>query len=325
MSFPVARNAAMQIGISPYSNTGYDFTYVEQDPALIGVTGPQYYSASGEGGLYQLFVGGAVTFWNRLSLGAEFIEYFGDIEKSVYMTFTNASFRDMQSGYSLQLHGATAKVGLQYEQPLGSGPVLTVGATYKLAAPMRGNTTDYAFATLSSLTDTLRYKETKLSKEDKLHFGNEIGVGLSLRGSDRWQVEVDYLRSDWSASGLDATRGFSNVSAFRFSAATGQSVRAGFEFTPNRNDIRYFLRRWTYRGGLYYDESYYRLDGLPVVSYGLTLGMTIPVFRGYNGVSLGFEAGQRGTKKSGMIRENYLGFRVGFNIFDIWFQKPRYN
>jgi hypothetical protein len=36
------------------------------------------------------------------------------------------------------------------------------------------------------------------------------------------------------------------------------------------------------------------------------------------------DLGQRGNKNDGMIRERYAMFVVGFNIHDIWFQKPRY-
>ena len=324
LSFPIYRSSAMLFGITPFSNTGYDFTYVEQNKDLIGITGPQAYTATGSGSIYQFFAGAAVTFWKRLSLGAEYILYFGDIEKNVTLNFTNSSFRSIQSGHSLQLRGSTAKFGLQYEQPFGGSTVMTAGATYRLKAGMRGNTTDYSYATLSSLTDTLRHKETVLDGQGSLTFGDELGVGLSLRGGDRWMAEFDYTRTGWTGSGLDGTNGFSNFSAYRFSAAEGQAFRAGFEFTPNRNDIRYFLRRCTYRGGVYYDQSYYRLDGKTVDSYGITLGMTVPVFRGYNGVTVAVDLGRRGTLQSGMIRENYLGFHVGFNIFDIWFQKPRY-
>ena len=314
----------MMVGIMPYSSTGYSFTYIEQDKDMIGVTGPQAYSATGAGGLYQFFAGGAATFWKRLSVGAQYIFYFGEIDKTVNLSFSNAAFRSIQSGHILQLRGSTAKFGLQYDQPLGGPVVATVGATYKLKAGMRGHTTDYAYATLSSLTDTLRNKEVVLGKDSPLQFGDELGVGVALRGGDRWMAEINYLRSNWSTSGLDAVNGFSNVSAYKFSAAAGQSFRAGFEFTPNRNDIRYFLRRCTYRGGVYYDQSFYRLDGKPVDSYGITLGATIPVFRGYNGVSFALDLGRRGTANNGMIRENYIGFHIGFNIFDIWFQKPRY-
>ena len=58
---------------------------------------------------------------------------------------------------------------------------------------------------------------------------------------------------------------------------------------------------------------------------GITLGMTLPVFRWYNGLSIGVDMGQRASTRGGMVRERYATFVIGFNIHDIWFQKPRYN
>ena len=111
----------------------------------------------------------------------------------------------------------------------------------------------------------------------------------------------------------------------RFSSAISQSFRAGFEIVPNRNDIRYYFRRCAYRAGVYFDQSYYKLDGNSVNSVGITLGITLPVFRWYNGISIGVDMGQRASTRNNMIRERYAMFVIGFNIHDIWFQKPRYN
>ena len=58
---------------------------------------------------------------------------------------------------------------------------------------------------------------------------------------------------------------------------------------------------------------------------GVTLGVTLPIFRWYNGLTLGMELGQRGTIADNMIRERYINFSVGVNIFDIWFQKSHYD
>ena len=109
-----------------------------------------------------------------------------------------------------------------------------------------------------------------------------------------------------------------------FSASVSHSFRAGFEIVPNRNDIRYYLRRCAYRAGAFYEQAYYKIDGNRVDSFGVTLGVTLPVFRLYNGLTIGVEAGQRGSLRTNMTRERYVSFVIGFNIFDIWFQKPRY-
>ena len=57
---------------------------------------------------------------------------------------------------------------------------------------------------------------------------------------------------------------------------------------------------------------------------GVTLGTTIPVFRGYNGITVGLDFGLRGLATS-QVKEKYFGFNLGFNVFDIWFQKRTYD
>ena len=57
---------------------------------------------------------------------------------------------------------------------------------------------------------------------------------------------------------------------------------------------------------------------------GITIGATFPVFRWYNGITVGLELGQRGSLSDNMIREKYINFSIGVNIFDIWFRKTQY-
>ena len=96
------------------------------------------------------------------------------------------------------------------------------------------------------------------------------------------------------------------------------------EYVPNRNDIRYYLKKVAYRAGAYYKKDYYLLDGHGVNSVGITLGATLPIYQWYNGLTLGIDFGQRGSMENNLIRERYINFSVGVNIFDIWFRKPHY-
>jgi hypothetical protein len=159
--------------------------------------------------------------------------------------------------------------------------------------------------------------------EDNISLGDELGVGLAYSQGDKWSMEVDYLRGDWTGSRFDEVRGFRNNGTYTFNTSVTQSVRAGFEFTPNRNDIRYYLKRCTYRLGAYMDQSYYQVNGQNLTSAGITLGVTLPVNQGYNGITFALDLGQRGFGTT-FVKEKYLGFHLGFNIFDIWFRKPQY-
>jgi hypothetical protein len=323
MTFPIYRSSAFMVGITPFSDVGYDFSSNETNQDIIGNTGNIRYDSYGTGSIYQIFFGAGVTLWKRLSLGAEVIYYFGNIDKVTNMDYSNTSYRSINSGTDMTLNGTTGKFGLQYEQKLGGNVSMTVGATYRLGTGMKGYATNYKYANQESISDTLAFRVDTVGASN-IRFADELGVGIALKGGDKWSAEIDYIRSDWSTSGFDAQPGFSAIGESRFSSTVSHSFRAGFEITPNRNDIRYYLRKCTYRAGAYYDRAYYKLDGNNVNSMGVTFGVTLPIPRFYNGVSLGVDLGQRASTRNGMIRERYAMFVIGFNIHDIWFRKNQY-
>ena len=327
MSFPIWRSSAFMVGITPYSDVGYDFSSIVTDKDIIGNTGNISNNSFGTGSVYQTFIGAGATFWKKLSVGAEMIYYFGNINKRTEMNYSDDSYRSLNAGSELALRGITGKFGLQYEQKLGGDVSMLLGATYKMGTDVKGYSTSYRYAVQSGVVDTLKHHVDTLGA-GKIGFADEIGVGLSVKGGENWMVEFDYLRSNWSKSGFENTAGFAVSGSSVFSSTVSQSFRAGFEIVPNRNDVRYYLKRCTYRAGFYYDQSYYKLDGNNVNSMGITFGMTLPIAplsRIHNAVTLGVDLGQRASTRNNMIRERYARFVVSFNIHDIWFQKMQYN
>lgn len=317
ISFPMWRKSAFMVGLKPYSDTGYKVSYSYYGDSS---TGTRTFSSAGNGGLYEFFAGAAVTLWNRLSLGAQYSYSFGNIIKAASLSFEDASQHSVSAGDSLRIHGSSVKFGLQYEQPLSVKSSLVFGASYKLATPVRGNAVQFSYK-----NGTLNGREDKsLDKNSAIFLGSELGAGISFRSADRLSIEVDYTLNDWRNSGMDSMRGFSDKGeAGEFTSSMGHGIRAGFELTPSRNDIRYYMRRCTYRAGAYWEQSHYRVNGKSIDAAGITFGITLPVFRGYNGVSIGVDLGQRGWGGA-TVKERYFGFNLSMNVFDIWFQKPRY-
>ena len=319
ISFPMWRKTAFMIGVQPFSDTGFSMSYrdkITTGDQSIGYTGNRAYAAAGDGGLNQFFAGASVLLWNRLSIGAQYNLLFGTISKYSTSSFGDASYRTQTMGDTLQVRAHTAKFALQYEQPVGKTGRLTLGATYRLKTQISGYAIEYSNISEMDLGN-------HELKDDKIYIADEMGFGLGYAQGEKWSFEVDYLRSDWTGSNFDAVRGFRNNGTYSFSSSLAQSVKAGFEITPNRNDIRYFLKRCTYRVGAYWDQSYYKVDGQNLAAAGITLGMTVPVFQGYNGITFALDLGQRGFGTA-FVKENYVGFHIGFNIFDIWFRKPQY-
>ena len=323
MSFPIWRSSAFMVGITPYSDIGYDFSSIETDPEIIGNTGNIEYDSYGTGSVYQAFLGAGVTFWKKLSVGAEMIYYFGNLDKITNMNYSDQSYRSLNSGSELTVRGVTGKFGLQYEQKLSGNVSMIVGATYKMGTNMKGFAKNFRYANQSSILDTLKYSVDTLANS-AVRFGDELGIGIAFKGGERWTAEFNYLRSGWKSSGMDKVEGFAAIGDSKFSTTVSNSFRAGFEIVPNRNDIRYYLKTCAYRAGVYYDQSYYKLDGHSINSMGLTLGITLPVYRLYNGLTLGVDVGQKSSTRYNMIRERYFKFMVSFNIHDLWFIKNQY-
>ena len=331
MQFPIYKSLTAMFGVSPYSSTGYGYSFDYDDPEIVGRAGSISYAATGKGALYQGFGALGFTMLKRLSFGAEAIYYFGNTSKTYYGTFTNPSYNGVQNGQNIQLHAFSGKFGVQYEQPVGTKGKLVAGATYTMGANLRGFVEDFSYAAGSAAAvDTLYHYVDSLSQSsNKLKLASEIGVGVSYTHADSWMVEFNYTMSDWTGCGFDGTSGFcgnsrTTATTSAFTATRSEAFRFGLEIVPNRNDIRYYMKKVAYRGGAYYKNEYYLLDGHKINSMGITFGATFPINRGYNGVTVGVELGQRGTVSDNLIRERFINFSVGMNIYDRWFHKQRF-
>jgi len=149
---------------------------------------------------------------------------------------------------------------------------------------------------------------------------SEFAIGFSIRKMDKWMFGADYVMQDWTGTEFTATPGVD------FKPGKSSSIKIGAEYTPNSYDVRYYYKRITFRGGLYYDQSYMNVLGNQVNSKGITLGMSLPISRWYNSLGLTLNVGQRGTKSDNLLKENYFMFGINFALHDIsWFRKPKYD
>lgn len=327
ISFPVYKSVAMYAGVTPYSDVGYDVTSKIKDPSIVSNTGVITNTVQGYGGMTNMFIGAGMNVAKGLSAGVEGQYYFGNLHKTNDFTLSNSTYRNISSGFNMDLNAFTAKIGAQYETKVSENVSAVFGVTYRLGTSLKGKVERYEIQSISSINDSTpsprSYVDTLGNGRVKL--ADEIGVGVAFKGGDKWTAEINYIRSDWASSKMGDVPGFASVGNAVFSASSSQSVRAGFSIVPNRNDIRYYRKRVTYRAGAYWDQAYCKLDGKSINALGVTLGATLPVFSWSNGLTLGVDFGQRGSLTGNLVRERYVNFNIGINIFDIWFLKPKYN
>ncbi len=317
-SFPIYKKSAMVLGITPYSSVGYKFQRFETDPEIINEVGSVAYTRYGTGGINKVFLGTSMVFLKNFSAGAELVYFFGTIDRYSNVNFGySESFRSIKTGTDYMISSFTGKVGLQYSYEPDKDNSLTIGATYMLGSKLKGESAKYAFTTPpTGETDTVFYN---FSRATGLEIPAEIGVGASYKKRDKWMLGLDFTYQDWSKTSLPATPGVN------FLPAASWAVKLGGEYIPNRYDVRYYMRRATYRAGVYYDRSYISMNGKQVNSFGVTIGTNLPVYRWYNSVGISLDMGQRGSLKNGLVRERYIMLNLNISLYDIWFQKYRYD
>lgn len=314
---PIYKKSALIVGITPYSNIGYKFQQSETDKELLSKYGNITYQKYGTGSVNQAFVGAAMNVTDYLSVGAEMIYYFGTLNRYSNVLFSSdASIRNINTGWDYGLNTISGRVGAQFFKSVGKNSVVTVGATYRFKANLEGDYTEYACATSTSQIDTISISTTD---GYKVEIPSEFGFGISYKKRDKWMIGFDYVRQDWGGTL------FGKVDGSEFKPSVASSFKLGVEYIPNRYDIRYYLKRVTYRFGAYYDETYVNVGGNQVNAAGLTFGMSMPIFRWYNAFSWCVDFGRRGSLDNNMVRENYVQFTVNFNLHDMWFIKKRYN
>lgn len=316
---PIYRKSAFIIGISPFSNTGYKYETKEEDDKIVAQLGDVRYQKYGTGSINQLFIGVSTVVAKYFSVGAEAIYYFGTVDRHSDVIYnTVSSYHSIYSGWEYNIGSFSGKFGLQYHQPFKNNSQLTIGATYRIGNELKGDYIRYAYTkTDPSVTtkDTVLYNNVSNAA---LKIAPEFAVGVSYRHKDKLLIGFDYVRQDW-------TKSVFNASTYRFTPKVAESYRLGFEIVPNRYDIRYYSKRMAYRGGIYYDKSYIGFNDNQVLSFGLTFGTSLPIYRWYNAVTIAVDMGQRGTQKNQLIRERYINFMVNINLHDIWFVKYRYD
>lgn len=318
VSFPTFKNSAMMLGIVPFSDVGYKVTTKETNPVIINQYGDIDYQKYGTGGLSKVFAGAAYKFNKYLSAGIEGDYYFGTIDRYSNVIFnTQTTYRNILTGWDYVLSSFGAKAGVQFSMPVKNEYEFTAGATYSIASKLTGEYTRYAKSETSGGFVDTTYMVT--TNDQLITIPSEISVGFSLKKGDKWLFGADFVHQDWSSTNFPETPGVN------FTASASNHFKAGFEFTPNRYDIRYYYKRISYRAGVYYENSYMNLNGNNIKSTGLTLGMNLPIYQLHNAVGLAVDMGQRGSLKNNLVRERYIMFVINIHLHDIWFQKFRYD
>ncbi len=293
-------------GVMPYSNIGYNFRTEE---SLESEDSKVYTDWIGTGGINKLFYNLGYKMTKNFSLGAEAAFFYGPFNESkktwALVQPDNSTYYYTDTYYS----GLIFKGALQYSLNLGDkGTNLTIGGTISPQQKLRGKTNiriDQYYGEVyidSMYYDKLRTTPIILP----LTYG--AGIGFTWRG--KYLFAADYERAGWS---VNTDRAYIDQTIYSF----------GIERLP-RNSLNY-LNRCSYRLGLRYDSGYimYRKNNISDIRF--TAGIGFPIQKTASMINLSVEAGRKGSKRMGLVMEDYVKFTVAFSFQDLWFIERKVN
>lgn len=320
MSFPITRRISTALGLTPYSDVGYDIQ-INQNLENSGQVRHIYY---GDGSLSRAFLGLGVRPFKNISVGANLFYFFGSLSRNASITFPqNQEMYVVQKIDGLRLRDFGVNFGLQATLPLSKDQSLTVGATVENRPKFTAFNSDISFKSLVLYdqsgnaygdNDTISYRS---EVKDKIQMPLSTGIGFSFVKLNKLEINADYYFQQWSKATF-----FGEPYHF----LTDRSVISiGGEYIPDKFSIRSYTSRIAYRGGLQYENSYLIIGNQQVNDFGISFGVGLPVYRSNSTVNVSAELGRRGSTKDNMVRENYMKLNLSVNLYDFWFVKRRFD
>ena len=301
MQFRIVPRLGMTIGLTPFSNIGYNFsqTITKDYDDESQLTATNRYN--GVGGLRQVTAGLGYMPFKGLSIGANISYVYGEIYHYVYNQYSDANITSRTRMYRCDVSTYNADFGIQYQGIINKNK-FTIGATYQ-----PGHSIDdeaYVIETIS-VNDTIG--------RSTLSMPSTYGAGISYTYDDRLTIAADY-----------SLQRYGDVTFFGAKGADRHRASVGMEYIPEHLTRKLF-RRARYRAGLHYATAHYTVDGKRgPTEYGATVGIGLPIMNRWNGKSVINISGQYihvHPSAPGMITENSLRLNIGISINETWFNK----
>jgi hypothetical protein len=243
-------------------------------------------------------------------LGAEYNYAFGSQTKLSYLDFNSQFYTNTYIRKENNLTGSFVKGGLIFDvaklsksEKLGD---FTIGFLYQ--SKLNLNSDQDAIYASSLVNDTVK----KTSSD--IQIPHALGFGITKKIGKQFILSGDVLYQEWSnfIPGNLAQSTYTN------------SIRYGFgaEILPTMKSDKSFWESITYRMGVFYDNSYYTINGEKVNRLGFGIGFGIPLGT-QNSIDLGISYSMRGKTENGLIKEDYLKLTAGLNFGELWFIRPR--
>jgi hypothetical protein len=286
------------VSLQPYSTVSYKSEYDEYVEGSEMTTLTTY---EGSGGVTRLSYINSYALTAKLSLGADVMLLFGNIDRNV-----------SQGGITINQNSTGVTMafvaGLQYNDRLSDNLHFSAGLTYGHSSKLN---LDNNINVRDASDNIVLYNSLASSS---IAVPRSLGAGISVTGR-KIMVAADYRYQKWSLT-KDQLPGFSFTDTHKLST--------GIAFVPSRAASMSYLDRIEYRAGFSVANSYLTFKNVNPLNIEITSGMGLPLRNG-SLINLGLSWGRQGTVNEGLVRENFVRFSLGLSLTERMFLKRMYD
>ncbi len=314
--FPITKWLKTTIGLTPYSNVGYNIAARE---VLEGI-GSTEFRYEGSGGLNEFYGNASIEPFKNFSIGAKMSYMFGKSDRARIIFFPDSiGYLNTRVDNYIEVGDLYFEYGMQYHHEFGNDLTLGLGAVYapKQSVSAVENYLARSFFPTSlgveSFRDTI---SSRIENEGTIDIPDKYGFGFTLKKTDRWLFGADYSWQNWSEfKAFGRSDSLQNTMQFNI----------GGEFTPVTSITASYWKRVKYRLGFRFNKTYLNIRDTQINEFGITFGLGLPIPRSFSTFNVAIEMGRRGTTASGLIQNNYLRVTLGISVWERWFVKNKYN
>ncbi|HKJ48891.1 MAG TPA: hypothetical protein VJ973_07360 [Christiangramia sp.] len=311
LAFPISDKVGIGLGVLPYTSVGYRILDTEEGSASL---------LNGRGGMNKVFLSAGWAVTPELSIGVDANYNFGNFQNTQSINREELQYGTTDVNRS-DIKGFTFNFGANYQKMLNETLKLHVSSTYAPAMDLDSENVR-AISTVDFSSGTGRvidFRELDLA-DTQFEFPSKVSIGVGLGERNKWFVGAEYA-NEGSSSYEDS---------FSFRGDNGEYEDAsqfsvGGFYIPQYNSFSSYFERVVYRAGFRFDETGLIVNDEPINEFGMSFGLGLPVGSNFSNINLGIELGQRGTKDSGLIQENFLRLSIGLSLNDKWFTKRKFN
>ena len=309
IGFPVLPFLSAGLSLNPKSSVGYS---IYSTKSLEGTNSSYPVLYTGEGGLSESAFSLGIKCFKNFSLGLSSAFIWGNMNRRTDEFPPVGSISSIVINENINYSGYELRSSFQFYQNLAPKVKLTLGGMAEYSGKLNTESELTISTSTSSSSSELIRESTDI---DNMELPLKLGLGMALTFNDKTTVTFDYNRSDWRDANVNLSSKKLNIN---------ESYHFGVELAPQYDPAK--MRQVTkYQAGAMYQTGYINIYGIPIDSYGITLGCSVPIRRDKSFINISVEAGQQGSLQKMLVRESYLKLNCSFNLWERWFVKRSYD